>query len=71
MLSGTITNLRKYEEKKYIINGIREYLKRLPAYVIIAVAKKRYDVSCRHKRTPSSSHYWGFYSFWTVKHPIG
>lgn len=46
-------------------------MKRLLAYAIIAVAKKRYDVSCRHKRTPSSSHYWGFFSFWTVELPLG
>lgn len=25
----------------------------------MAIAKKRYDVSCRHKRPPSSSHYGG------------
>lgn len=49
----------------------RECLKGLLAYVIMTVAKKRYDVSCRHKRTPSSSHYWGFFSFWTVELPLG
>ena len=38
---------------------------------IMKLAKKRYDVSCRHKRTPSSSHYWGFFSFWTVELPLG
>ena len=46
-------------------------MKGLLAYVIMTVAKKRYDVSCRHKRTPSSSHYWGFFSFWTVELPLG
>ena len=60
-----------YRSQQYTNGESRECLKGLLAYVIMTVAKKRYDVSCRHKRTPSSSHYWGFFSFWTVELPLG
>ena len=60
-----------YKSQQYTNSESRECLKGLLAYVIMTVAKKRYDVSCRHKRTPSSSHYWGFFSFWTVELPLG
>ena len=60
-----------YRSQQYTNSESRECLKGLLAYVIMTVAKKRYDVSCRHKRTPSSSHYWGFFSFWTVELPLG
>ncbi len=60
MLSGTIPNLRKYAEKKHINNGIREYLKRLPAYVIIAVAKKEIVSKRCTNKTPRSGGSSGF-----------
>ena len=60
-----------YRSRQYIVGGNREYLKGLFEYVIIVTAKKRYDVSRRHKRPPSSSHYWGGFSFWTVELPLG